>query len=99
MGEKSFIIHILSMLAGAYSSSVHLSSAMMRTQAAHINQNWRNIMRKVVMALAWGAVLAAATIGSGCVRHWDDDHDDRHERYEDRDDNRHDEHERREHRS
>lgn len=56
-------------------------------------------MRKVVMALAWGAVLAAAVTGTGCVRHWDDDHDDRHERYEDRDDDRHDRHERREHRN
>jgi Ni/Co efflux regulator RcnB len=56
-------------------------------------------MRKVVMALAWGAVLAAAVTGTGCVRHWDDDHDGRHERYEDRDDDRHDGHERREHRS
>ncbi|MGR0481591.1 MAG: hypothetical protein ACTFAL_09360 [Candidatus Electronema sp. V4] len=52
-------------------------------------------MRKVVMALAWGAVLAAAVTGTGCVRHWDDDHG-RHERYEDHDDDRH---ERYEHRS
>ncbi|MCW5200313.1 hypothetical protein VU07_00630 [Desulfobulbus sp. F4] len=56
-------------------------------------------MRKVGMALAWGAVLAAVLTGTGCVRHWDDDHDDRHERSEHHDDDRHEGHERREHRS
>ena len=56
-------------------------------------------MKKVIMALTWGVVLAAALTGTGCVRHWDDDHDDRHERSEHHDDGRHSEHERNEHRS
>lgn len=52
-------------------------------------------MKKVIMALTWGAVLAAALTGTGCVRHWDDDHG---ERYEHDDDSRSG-HERSEHRS
>jgi hypothetical protein len=99
MGEKSFIIHILSMIAGAYSSSVHLPSAMMRTQAAHINQNWRNIMRKTVLALAYAAVLAAASLTTGCFHHWDDDHHRSRDRHERHDGDRHERNERYEHRS
>lgn len=56
-------------------------------------------MRKVAMVLTLGAVFAAALTGSGCVRHWDDDHDERRERYEHHDDDRHEGHERYEHRS
>ncbi|CAK8724441.1 MAG: hypothetical protein CDV28_10263 [Candidatus Electronema aureum] len=56
-------------------------------------------MKKVIMALTWGAVFAAALTGTGCVRHWDDDHGERHERYEHHDDDRRGGHERSEHRS
>ncbi|CAK8723166.1 hypothetical protein GCAAIG_12875 [Candidatus Electronema halotolerans] len=56
-------------------------------------------MKKVITALTWSAVLAAALIGTGCVRHWDDDHhDDRHDRYEHHDDDRYDHNERYEYR-
>lgn len=58
-------------------------------------------MKKVIMALTWGAVFAAALTGTGCVRHWDDDHGEQHERgerYEHDDDSRSG-HERSEHRS
>jgi len=51
--------------------------------------------KAIIIALTWGAALAAALTGTGCVRHWDDHHDERYEHHDDR----HGEHERYEHRS
>jgi len=51
-------------------------------------------MKKIIMVLGCATVLAAALAGTGCVRHWDDDHDERHERSEHHDDDRSSQHER-----
>lgn len=56
-------------------------------------------MRKIVLALAYAAVLAAASLTTGCFHHWDDDHHRSRDRHERHDGNRHERNERYEHRS
>lgn len=56
-------------------------------------------MRKIVLALAYAAVLAAASLTTGCFHHWDDDHHRSRDRNERHDRDGHDRHERHERRS
>lgn len=41
-------------------------------------------MKRIITALTGAVLLAAALTGTGCVRHWDDHDDERHEAREHR---------------
>lgn len=55
-------------------------------------------MKKIVVVLTYGAVLASSLLTAGCFHHWDDDHHrsrDSHERHDGDRNERHERYERR----